>query len=331
MHIPNPVIVPAYQQRVTAFVDILGFTQLIASTEKERSVFEHVFLSLRDVLGTKPNWDDPNVREELWQTNKNEFTKAGRQLSREEHEKMLEMLKSRDQAFAFSDNLVRSSPADWPGVVSVTFSMALLALHLLVRGVFVRGGIAVGSLHHDNSMVFGPALVEAYRLQQELARFPRIVLSPAVAGLMLGDPPYEKDPDIHLKDLILVDLPEGIPYLHFLSKHAVTSAGLVGARGAEVVSTIRRQLIGKLHLYREWPPSIQEKLRWFVRYFNGTVDSGTALPGTSKIDDLPWKEDEVPILRQVPWIQVYRHGMGIELDRVQSSSTTPPNDEPKEP
>jgi hypothetical protein len=57
----------------------------------------------------------------------------------EDNEEILKTLANRDSALAFSDNLVRLSPADWPGVVSVTFSVVLLAIRLLVRGIFYSG------------------------------------------------------------------------------------------------------------------------------------------------------------------------------------------------
>jgi hypothetical protein len=290
MRVPKPVIVPAYQDRMTAFVDILGFSDLIAHSRESRSAFDTVFLSLREVLRTRPPWDDPGLRDQLFETGRKEAARLGRQLSREEHDKILNHLSSCDRAFAFSDNVVRSSPANWAGAVSVTFSMVTLALRLLAQGVFVRGGVALGQLCHDDSMVFGPALIEAYRIQQELARYPRIVLSPDVVGLMCTDPPYGKDPQIQMQAIIQLNVTDGTPtpYLHFLSERAISGAGFPGDQGRKIVSAIRSQLVGKLALYGGWPVSIQSKLRWFIEYFNHTIDSGTGVSGIAIIENLPW-------------------------------------------
>ena len=49
-------------------------------------------------------------------------------------------------------------------------------------GMLVRGGFSVGELYIDNMMVWGRALVEAYRLESETALYPRIVVDPDFAG-----------------------------------------------------------------------------------------------------------------------------------------------------
>ncbi len=51
---------------------------------------------------------------------------------------------------------------------------------LLDLGVLVGGGVSFGPLYHDASVVFGPALVEAYHLESDCAKFPRVIGSDAV-------------------------------------------------------------------------------------------------------------------------------------------------------
>src|SRR5262249_8589289 len=51
------------------------------------------------------------------------------------------------------------------------------AVTLLAKGLLIRGGIAKGPLYHDDSIVFGPALIEAYQLETGVAKFPRVILS----------------------------------------------------------------------------------------------------------------------------------------------------------
>ena len=34
----------------------------------------------------------------------------------------------------------------------------------------------VGKLHHDANRIFGPALIEAYHLEKDVAKYPRIIL-----------------------------------------------------------------------------------------------------------------------------------------------------------
>jgi len=281
---PNIFVVPRYENRVTAFLDILGFSSLIPETEDRLASFEHVFLALRAMLDSKPDWKDEQIAKDLLESAKREAANFGHELSKGEHDKILSILEKRDRALAFSDNLVRSSPADWAGMVSVAYSVIILAIRLLARGVFIRGGITIGNLCHEESLVFGPALMEAYRMEQELANYPRVVLSPPALALMCVEPPHG-DVGANLQKLFRVD-DSGIAYLHLLSNNAMEGAGFAGERRFEALSRIRSQLAGKFKLYPGWPKPFQEKLRWFVGYFNETVHSEGLIDQVAPLDEI---------------------------------------------
>lgn len=287
MGVPTFVPLPAYQDRATAFVDILGFGELIGRSETHPSTLGEVFTALREVLHTRPAWKDPTVRDQLWAETQTLFREAGRQPSREEHDALLDALHKRDFAITFSDNVVRSSPADWAGLVSVSFSVITLALRLLARGVFVRGGLTLGRLHHDESMVFGPALIEAYRIEQGVARVPRVAVSPAASRLLLTDQPSGARAGFDAKALIRVDA-DGVSHLDIFSRQAMAGAGFAGPSGGQMATLIRSQLAGKLRQYPNWTPPAQEKLRWVVNYFNGSISSNHGLQGVAPLKDLPW-------------------------------------------
>ena len=54
--------------------------------------------------------------------------------------------------------------------------LGLMQLIAASQGVWVRGGVTVGNILHDDDVVFGPALNRAYELESKVAKFPRIVL-----------------------------------------------------------------------------------------------------------------------------------------------------------
>ena len=56
---------------------------------------------------------------------------------------------------------------------------AIQVLYLREFGVLCRGGVAVGPCFHDKSIIFGPALVRAYGLEQ-VASSPRIAVEPEI-------------------------------------------------------------------------------------------------------------------------------------------------------
>lgn len=73
-------------------------------------------------------------------------------------------------ATMFSDLLVLATPADGPEVLAGLVKQgARLQLDLALKGFFLRGGFAVGLFHDREDIVFGPALVEAHRLERDAA------------------------------------------------------------------------------------------------------------------------------------------------------------------
>ncbi len=81
----------------------------------------------------------------------------------------------------FSDTLLLSAPApteeDRESAISGLVQQgAVLQLDLSLEGFFVRGGLGFGKFHIHNGLVFGPALVDAYRLEDKHAIHPRVIL-----------------------------------------------------------------------------------------------------------------------------------------------------------
>lgn len=96
----------------------------------------------------------------------------------------------------FSDNIVISYPLDklrvrgyysdesTPTFILDGFSKLLswLAIAALRIGFLIRGGATIGRLYHSNGVVYGEGMVEAYRLESNVAIYPRVMVSASVAG-----------------------------------------------------------------------------------------------------------------------------------------------------
>ena len=65
------------------------------------------------------------------------------------------------------------------GFASMLKGIAVAALSI---GFLIRGGATIGNLYHTGGIVFGEAMVEAYRLESRTAIYPRVVLAQAVWG-----------------------------------------------------------------------------------------------------------------------------------------------------
>lgn len=81
-------------------------------------------------------------------------------------------------ATQFSDSIVLSF--DYKHEDQLFFRLNFL--HLVIfdmvnRGFLCRGGIAAGKIFHSKEMVFGPAMNEAYRLESEVAVYPRVIFA----------------------------------------------------------------------------------------------------------------------------------------------------------
>jgi len=47
---------------------------------------------------------------------------------------------------------------------------------LIDYGFIIRGAITIGDLYHDERIVFGPALNQAYEIESTIANYPRVIV-----------------------------------------------------------------------------------------------------------------------------------------------------------
>jgi hypothetical protein len=109
----------------------------------------------------------------------------------------------------FSDSIILSRRST-DFLAFFVADVCLFQIYAIYQGFLVRGGIAVGELHHGDHAVFGPALVSAYRLESERALYPRIVLDENVL------PFFELSHNPGMSDFIIKDPEDGVYYLNFL-------------------------------------------------------------------------------------------------------------------
>jgi hypothetical protein len=140
---------PAYEQRYCAFVDILGFGELIDRLNQGQTSFR----SLQELL-TKVHNPPPTTAST--------------------HEE------SDFRAQSISDAVALSAAINTAGIGAIIHSINRLAVDLLTRGFFIRGAIVKDDLYHDDKMVFGKALVRAYRLETSVAEYPRVMVAQEV-------------------------------------------------------------------------------------------------------------------------------------------------------
>lgn len=148
-NIYKPPIIPHqdYEDRIVAFVDVLGFKGLVDSSKNDVKVLRNI----TSALSTLYEW--------IWKWEAD----------------------GGDSSFAFtqfSDSVVLSALADTQDSFEMLLQLMLGIVDIAYSNcIIVRGGIARGKLIHDNEMVVGPAMVDAYFLESQIAKYPRIVIS----------------------------------------------------------------------------------------------------------------------------------------------------------
>jgi hypothetical protein len=228
-----------YVERYVAFADILGFADIVRKSAQDSS---------------------PRRRDALV----NALMEAGT------HDPGLNA--SDDIQFqTFSDSIVMSSTSTVSGLLHILVSMTDLSIRLLREGLLIRGAIAKGGLHHNGSIMFGPAFLETYGIERKIAKYPRIVMSREVHQDFTQVEGSFQFPQVRLAD-------DGPPFLHVFAKFGMfneVEATIDLLNSAEVLDAQRCQRsIQDLLDASIYDPSHYEKLRWLAIHWNTTVAAG---------------------------------------------------------
>ena len=167
----------AYEDRVVAFIDVLGFADLVKASATGAAA--HGKISKLIAIYNVFDWFVPQMLDKLV-----------------------------DGGF-FSDTFILSAGTSQS--VYLIRETGNLCRYLLLQGFPCRGAIAAGPLHHRERIIIGPALVDAYRAEQSVAIYPRIVVDDATRDYWAEEcAPGSAHP--HLKSLVKKDC-DGQHYL----------------------------------------------------------------------------------------------------------------------
>lgn len=145
-----------YEFRVIAFLDILGFSNLVKEStnnyilqKKLENIIKHIHsVKVRNYECSFKDVDSIN-----------KITKC--------------------EISNFSDSFIISYPLCKQfggGVFQLIQDCLFLQLELAKTGIYLRGGITHGELYHKDDICFGPALIDAYHMESNDAIYPRIII-----------------------------------------------------------------------------------------------------------------------------------------------------------
>lgn len=166
-----------YQKRILLFLDILGFRDILVDRKDDIQ---------RILIGIQRRAEDYNRLSDLSYT-------------------------------SFSDSITLSAPIKQDGM-SDSISAASLAAHacqlyieLLREKILCRGSIVIGDLYHQDGIIFGPAMVRAYEMEQKMAIYPKIAFDQEVKNLITSARLKKSIPS---EKRIVREAADGMFYLH---------------------------------------------------------------------------------------------------------------------
>ena len=222
-----------YKMSVVAFIDILGFTEMIKKSAESPNEYAQIWSALRVMKRWK----------------KDHKKKDSKTIS----------------TTMFSDSIVISNSSDniMNALKNIIEDVMYLQEDLLRHEILCRGGISIGKLYHSKNKMFGPAFLEAYRLESEAAKYPRIILlKSAVEHFIKNNNSTDNDSalfnDIQNDYLLFDKEPPDILYVDYLHK-------FITKRNQEIEFFLRNEL--------EQPKAdnVISKYKWLMNYWESFI------------------------------------------------------------
>ncbi len=134
------------RKKIIAYIDILGFKKYIEETTQcsNQNDLYRILFKFKDLANTHP-------------------------LARPDR-----------QSTHFSDLLVISVKIDKRSIIDLINDLNELVHTFISSKLLLRGIILKGNILHDNGIIFGPGLINAYLLEKEKVKFPRIIVEKSI-------------------------------------------------------------------------------------------------------------------------------------------------------
>jgi hypothetical protein len=237
-----------YEERIVLFVDFLGFKSLVAETIQAPCKLQKILNALERLSKIK---DDDGL------------------------------LKS--QGFSqFSDCVVLSYRVDDRSAIFWLLSEIELALiDIAEAGYLLRGAVTIGELYHSNNLVVGPALVEAYKLESTVAKYPRILIDSAVIRAARTKKARSHAPAQEVKYIknFMTKDEDGNHYIDYISYENILKAGGTPQYYPGYLSKIAKLIDVGLQIP---DTKVHEKYQWLLGKYEAAKVSLTSSPAAIK-------------------------------------------------
>jgi hypothetical protein len=243
-----------YQDSIVAFIDILGWSDLLRQSKSEHKLAQVVQVVERLTILAK---ESEKRREEF---NRKGFPQA-----------------ANTRFSYFSDTVVLSCPADTRESGWMIWEVQLLCDVLLLSRRYSRGAIVRGELRHTETLLFGPALVEAYEIEKTVAKYPRLVVTAEAAPFVVTavNPsrpggPTEPQWSLDVDGIRFLELFSPMPDGRRRKYHQ--------DQARKLREVVKMDLLEASKLDHQSPSDLnhQAKYGWMLRYLDGVLGAETA-------------------------------------------------------
>lgn len=232
------------ENRAIAFIDILGFKDLMERMNSNPEIVTTIHQILKGIL-----LQEQSVYEDMPRA----------------------LLKGTLEMTSFSDCVVISDLHK--NFFSVMVSARALYLNLLRHGILSRGAITVGDVFHKGRIVFGEGLVAAYKLELSGAVYPRIIV-PDEFRTHLDQSDASHGYNIKFAHTLAQDS-DGLWYIQpFGYPRVLPKEKTSEDRTREYFNQFRKHLMNGLQRFeREGNIPVLAKYRWLARRFNESLEA----------------------------------------------------------
>ena len=235
-----------YQDRVLAYIDILGFSAKIKNTmkndKKDETKTENIYNLFRDAQYL--------IDKRYSYSANGESTKV---------------------ANHYSDSIVISySFTEKAGIFHLLADILFLCVAALQKGFLFRGAIVCNKLCHEKNIIFGPALVNAVEMEKSLAIYPRIILDEEIIDIAkkyLAEWPSKDEQIKVINKLISKDF-DGLYYINYFD-----AINYVVGENAGVLLYFKalRNIVENLEKCQKDNMSLKSKYLWIKEKYNRTL------------------------------------------------------------
>ena len=234
-----------YEDRIVAFLDILGWKEAIKKSRTDSELTKHLGISVNNIAVFS------------------DFLENSRQMIG--YDKFMNGL----QLTQFSDSILISIRADKDCQRNLLWCLGPIVSQLLNLGLFLRGGIAYGKLIHRGAIAYGPALITAIELEQS-AVYPRIVLDQALATTWKQGESYYDGEKLLFCDKSWRKDRDGYSFYDFLQPF-MAGHFRDNQHFRLFFENVRPKITNNLDEFRGIPKVLM-KYAWLASYFNDVLD-----------------------------------------------------------